>query len=77
MTVLSLNFTKVSQQLISAIEKLTKHWATIASLHGTNETIITKIIKYLNGIFQGYALSVFLLVLCLNPLSFLLQKLKE
>ena len=62
--------------MISAIEKLTKHWATIASLHGTNETIITEIIKYLNGIFQDDTLSVLLFVLCLNPLSFLLQKLK-
>ena len=62
--------------MISAIEKLRKHWATIASLHGTNETIITEIIKYLNGIFQGDTLSVLLFVLCLNPLLFLLQKLK-
>ena len=67
---------KVPPQLISAIEKLTKHWATIASLHGTNETVITEIIKYLNRIFQGDTLSVLLFVLCLNPLSFLLQKLK-
>ena len=72
----SLKLAKVPPQLISAIEKLTKHWATIASLHGTNETIITEIIKYLNGIFQGDTLSVLLFVLCLNPLSFLLQKLK-
>ena len=61
----SLKLAKVPPQLISAIEKLTKHWATIASLHGTNETI-----------FQGDTLSVLLFVLCLNPLSFLLQKLK-
>ena len=72
----SLKLAKVPPQLISAIEKLTKHWATIASLHGTNETITTEIIKYLNGIFQGDTLSVLLFVLCLNPLSFLLQKLK-
>ena len=62
--------------MISAIEKLSKHWTTIASLHGTNETIITEIIKYLNGIFQGDTLSVLLFVSCLNPLSLLLQKLK-
>ena len=55
---------------------LLTYWATIASLHGTNETIITEIIKYLNGIFQGDTLSVFLFVLYLNPISFLLQKLK-
>ena len=72
----SLKLGKVTPQLISAIEKLTKHWATIASLHGTNETIITEIIKCLNGTFQVDTLSVLLFVLCLNPLSFLLQKLK-
>ena len=72
----SLKLAKVPQKLISAIEQLTKQWATIASLHGTNETIITEIIKFLNGIFQGDTLSVLLFVLCLNPLSFLLQKLK-
>ena len=66
---------KVPPQLLSAIENLTKHWAAIASLHGTNESVITDIIKYLNGIFQGDTLSVLLYVLRLNPLSFLLQKL--
>ena len=72
----SLKLAKVPLQLISAIEELTKHWVTIASLHGTNETMITEIIKYLNGIFQGDTLSVLLLVLCLNSLPFLLQNLK-
>ena len=67
---------KVPLQLLSAIENLAKHWAIIASLHGTNESVITDIIKYRNGIFQGNALSVLLFVLCLNPLSFLLQNLK-
>ena len=72
----SLKLAKVPLQLLSVIENLTKHWATIASLHGTNESVITDIIKYWNGIFQGYRLSVLLLVLCLNPLLFLLQNLK-
>ena len=72
----SLKLAKVPLQLLSAIENLTKHWATIASLHGTNESVITDIIKYRNGIFQGNTLSVLLFVLCLNPLSFLLQNLK-
>ena len=67
---------KVPIQLLSAIENLTKHWATIASLNGTNESVITDIIKYQNGIFQGDTLSVLLFVLCLNPLSFLLKNLK-
>ena len=72
----SLKLAKVPPQLLSAIENLTKHWAAIASLHGTNESVITDIIKYLNGIFQGDTLSVLLFVLCLNPLSFLLQNLE-
>ena len=72
----SLQLAKVPLQLLSAIENLTKHWATIASLHGTNESVITDIIKYQNCIFQGDTLSVLLFVLCLNPLSFLLKNLK-
>ena len=72
----SLKLAKVPLQLLSAIENLTKHWTTIASSHGTNESVITDIIKYRNGIFQGDTLSVLLFVLRLNPLSFLLQNLK-
>ena len=47
-----------------------------ASLHGTNETVITNIIKYLNQIFAVDTLSVLLFVLRLNFLSFLLRKLE-
>ena len=72
----SLQLAKVPIQLLSAIENLTKHWATIASLNGTNESVITDIIKYQNGIFQGDTLLVLLFVLYLNPLSFLLQNLE-
>ena len=67
---------KVPLQLLSAIENLTKHWTAIASSHGTNESVITDIIKYRNGIFQGDTLSILLFVLRLNPLWFLLQNLK-
>ena len=42
---------KAPLQLLSAIENLTKHWATIAWLHDTNESVITDIIKYRNSIF--------------------------
>ena len=57
---------KIPLQLLSAIENLTKHWATIASLHGTNESVITDIIKYRNGLFQGDTLSVLLFLLSRN-----------
>ena len=62
----SLKLAKVPLQLLSAIENLTKHWATIASLHGTNESVITDIIKYRNGLFQGDTLSVLLFLLSRN-----------
>ena len=72
----SLQLAKVPLQLLSAIENLTKYWSTIASLHGTNKSVINDVIKYRNGISQGATLSVLLFVLCLNLLSFLLQNLK-
>ena len=72
----SLKLAKAPQQLLSTIENLTKHWTTIALLRGTNESVITDIIKYQNGIFQGDTLLVLLFVLYLNPLSFLLQNLE-
>ena len=43
---------------------------------GENETIICDIIKFLKGVFQGDSLSVLLFVLTVNPLSFMLKKLK-
>ena len=76
MVITFIEISQVPPQLLSTIQKLTKHGATIASLHGTNESVITEINKYRNGIFQGDTLSVLLVVLCLNPLSFLLQKLE-
>ena len=72
----SLQLAKVPLQLLSAIENLTKYWSTIASLHGTNESVINDVIKYRNGISQGATLLVLLFVFCLNLLSFLLQNLK-
>ena len=72
----SLQSAKVPLQLLSAIENLTKYWSTIASLHGTNKSVINDVIKYRNGISQGATLSVLLFVLCLKLLSFLLQNLK-
>ena len=72
----SLQSAKVPLQLLSAIENLTKYWSTIASLHGTNKSVINDVIKYRNGISQSATLSVLLFVLCLKLLSFLLQNLK-
>ena len=54
---------------------MSKLWAAIATLKGTNQTIKTDIITYLKGIFQGDSLSVILFVLSVNPLSFMIKRL--
>ena len=67
---------KVPGIIINAIKNLTKSWYTILTLSSETETLTTEPIKFLKGIFQGDSLSVMLFVLCLNPLSFLLNKCK-
>ena len=45
-------------------------------INGENDSYVSKTIKYLKGIFQGDSLSVLLFIISLNPMSFLLNKLK-
>ena len=71
----ALALAKVPPKLISAIDRLSKVWATIVSLHGTKETITTDTINYLTGLLQGDCLSLLLFIISVNPLSYLLQKL--
>ena len=49
-------------------------WKTQAHLRETTTSIETDFINYLRGILQGDTLSLILLVLSVNPLSFLLKK---
>ena len=58
------------------MKNLTKSWYTILTLSIETETLTTEPIKFLQGIFQGDSISIMLFVLCLNPLSFLLDKCK-
>ena len=67
---------KLPIQLINAIETLTQCWYTKVTLNSESETLTTNIIKFLKGIFQGDSLSVSLFVICLNPLPFLLKRVK-
>ena len=39
-----------------------------------NESLMSEVIRFLKGIFQGHGLSVLLFVLALNPLSLMLRK---
>ena len=55
---------------------MSKRWATIVTLKGTNQAIKTDTITYFKGIFQGDSLSVILFVLSVNPLSFKIKRLR-
>ena len=55
---------------------MSKLWATIVTLKGTNQTVKTDIMTYLKGMFQGDSLSVILFILSVNPLSFMITRLR-
>ena len=67
---------QVPESIVISIEKMSKLWAMIVTLEGTNQMIKTDIITYLKGIFQGDSLSVTLFVLSVNPLSFMIKRLR-
>ena len=69
----SLRLAKIPEKLIAAIETLTKQWTTMVELQSS---ITSDVIKFSNGIFQGDSISVLLFILSLNPLSYMLGKLK-
>ena len=73
---------KLPEDLIRAIEHLTSQWCT--ALQGKKkkkgrrgigeEVIVSDIIYFVKGIFQGDSLSVLLFILLVNPISFFLNK---
>ena len=67
---------KVPKKIIEAIRKLSKQCSINLIINGKSETFMSDLIRYLRGIFQGDSLSVLLFILAVNPLSFLLNKLK-
>ena len=72
----SLHLAKLPEDLIRATENLTSQWCTVLHLKWEEEVIVSDIIYFSKGIFQGDCLSVLLFILSVNPLSFLLHKLK-
>ena len=72
----ALRLAKIPEKIINAIDTLTKCWSTNLHIHSETEHLVFDVIHYLKGIFQGDTLSVILFILSLNPLSFLLNKLK-
>ena len=73
----SLRLAKIPEKLVTAIETLTKQWATIVQLQRGKSSITSDVMNFLNGIFQGDSISVLLFILSLNPLSYMLGKLKS
>ena len=71
-----LKLAKVPPLVISAIETLIQKRSTNLHLTCHEGDIQSNTIHYLRGIFQGDSLSVLLFILSVNPLSFLLKKLK-
>ena len=54
----TLHLAKLPEDLIRAIEHLTSQWSTVLHLKGEEEVIVSDIIYFVNGIFQGDSLSV-------------------
>ena len=72
----SLKLAKLPPLIVTAIDTLTKSWATNIHISGENVSFTSNLIEYKNGIFQGDGLSVLLFILSMNPLSFMLNRLK-
>ena len=70
----ALKLAKVPIMLQNAIFSLTEKWATNIYLRTNEKVSVTDTIRYLTGVLQGDCLSLLLFILCLNPLSFLLDK---
>ena len=70
----ALKLAKVHPSMIAVIESLIDKWATQVHLQAEKSLSITDVINYLTGLFQGDCLSLLLFVICVNPLSFLLNR---
>ena len=71
----SLHLAKLPEDLIRAIEHLTSQWSIVLQLKGEEEVIVSDIIHFVKGMFQGNNLSI-LFILSVNSQSFLLHKLQ-
>ena len=68
--------TNIISSLYGLIIKKHLTWMTNVCINGEKDSYVSDTIKYLKGLFQGDSLSVLLFILSLNPMSFLLNKLK-
>ena len=70
----ALKLAKVPEQLINIIRNLTGKWSTKVGLQTKDSISVTDIIRYLTGLLQGDCLVLLLFILCINPMSYLLNK---
>ena len=68
----ALELAKVQNKILIAIQNIMYLWATKVNLF-TNTSNETNMINYITGILQGDCLSLMLLILSVNPLSFFLS----
>ena len=69
----SLRLCQVPEKIINTIENLMKVWSTKLYL----KDVESDVIDYLSGVLQGDCMSLIILILCLNPLSFLLKNYQD
>lgn len=72
----SLILAKIPTPIINSIKQLISQWSTEMTLPTEDRTMLIGDIVYNKGLIQGDFLSVILFILSLNPLSFLLNKVK-
>ena len=71
-----INSLKCNGDVTLDIKALSKQCSTNVIINGKSETFMSDLTRYSCGIFQGDSLSVLCFILAINPLSFLLNKLK-
>ena len=70
----SLELAKIPKLIIDAIRILMTKWRTKLHLYDETNNIESSFMDYFRGILQGDLLSLILLLLLVNPLSYLLSK---
>ena len=69
----AMKLAKIPGKLVNAVKNLMIKWSTKLFLHTDKDTLETEVIKYVKGLLQGDCLSLMLFILCVNPLSHLLN----
>ena len=72
--IISLDLTKMPNNIIQTIKEIITLWAANIHLNTSTEQINVDKITYKRGMMQGDSLSVILFILSFNPLSYLLRK---